>query len=704
MKKTIFLLLLLMLLHKVAGAYDFQVNGICYNVNGTQATVTYYRTGVYSFYSGDVVIPEEVTYSGTTYTITAIGESAFYKSQVTSISIPNTVTSISSRAFYQCYKLTNVAIPNSVITIDDGVFYDCKKLVSVSIGNSVTTIGGSAFYGCTSLKNVVFPNSVTNIGESAFKECTSLTSVIIPNSVISIGSSAFYNCSGLTSLTIGNSVTTIGSSAFYKCAGLTTVVIPNSVISIGSSAFSYCTGLTCVTIGNSVTTIGSGAFSRCSKLTSIDIPESVTSIEILAFGYCTALETLNYNAISCANFNNSTSHQFCDAPIRTINIGDQVQKIPAYFANGKDIKSLIIPSSVNSIESYAFHLCDSLETLTISCSVSSIARDAFYNGSMTSYYSIKTIYITGEGEWNAGTLPENSHITTLCIGEGITAVKGIKVNPLNIYCYAAIPPLCDDNSFTGYKGTLHVPATSLAAYFTASYWENFTSILGNGVQPQAVNLNKDSLELELGDESTLTAAVAPATAYPNNIIWTSSNSSIAMVNDGVVTAVGVGECDIIATCLDKQVFCHVIVKDTIRVELDQHEAWVLPNHIITLFPTVLPVTMPITVSSSDPSVAAARVVNDVIQIVGVKEGTTIITVSANNGLAQQDTCQVTVFTEPGDMNCDGFVNISDVTSLIDYLLSGDDSQISTKNADVNGDESINISDVTTLIDILLSGN
>ena len=703
MKKTILLLLLLMLLSKVAGAYDFQVNGICYNVNGTQATVTYYSSGSYSFYSGDVVIPEEVTYSGTTYTITAIGESAFYKSHITSISIPNTVTSIRSRAFYQCYGLTNVAIPNSVITIDYGVFYGCTKLVSVSIGNSVTTIGGSAFYGCTSLKNVVFPNSVTNIGESAFNECTSLASVNIPNSVMSIGSSAFYNCSGLTSLTIGNSVTTIGSSAFYKCAGLTTVVIPNSVTSIGGSAFSYCTGLTCVIIGNSVTSIGASAFKRCSKLTSIDIPESVTSIGKLAFEYCTTLETLNYNAISCASFNYDTDYQFYKAPIKTINIGGQVQKIPANFAHGTKIKSLIIPGSVNTIESRAFSYCDSLETLTINCSVSSIALNAFYEVSYV-YCKIKTIYITGDGEWKAGSLPNSSSLTSLCIGGGITAVKGIKVNPLNIYCYAPIPPLCDDNSFTGYKGTLHVPATSLAAYFTASYWENFTSILGNGVQPQAVNLNKDSLELELGNKATLTATVVPATAYPNSIIWTSSNSSIATVSDGVVTATGVGECDIIAICLDKKAFCHIVVKDTIRVELDKHEAWVLPNHIITLSPTVLPVTMPITVSSSDPSVAAARVVNDVIQIVGVKEGTTIITVSANNGFAQQDTCQVTVFTEPGDLNRDGFINISDVTSLIDYLLSGDDSQISTKNADVNGDGSIDISDVTTLIDILLSGN
>ena len=82
----------------------------------------------------------------------------------------------------------------------------------------------------------------------------------------------------------------------------------------------------------------------------------------------------------------------------------------------------------------------------------------------------------------------------------------------------------------------------------------------------------------------------------------------------------------------------------------------------------------------------------------------MITVGSVDGTAIPASCLITVYTEPGDINCDGFVNISDVTSLIDYLLSGDDSQISNKNADVNGDESINISDVTELIDILLSSN
>ena len=143
------------------------------------------------------------------------------------------------------------------------------------------------------------------------------------------------------------------------------------------------------------------------------------------------------------------------------------------------------------------------------------------------------------------------------------------------------------------------------------------------------------------------------------------------------------------------------VRDSIAVILDVHEAQLLPNHILVLNPTVIPVETGLTVTSSDPSVAAARVVNNQVQVVGVKEGTTIITVGSSNGTAQVDTCLVTVYTEPGDVNMDGFVNISDVTQMIDYLLGGEISIFKEANADINGDGRVTIADVTALIDLLL---
>ena len=170
-------------------------------------------------------------------------------------------------------SVTSITIPNSVTSIGEYAFYGCTGLTSITIPNSVTSIGEYAFYGCTGLTSINIPNSVTSIVGYAFSGCTGLTSITIPNSVTSIGSSAFYGCTGLTSITIPNSVTSIGNGAFYGCTGLTSITIPNSVTSIGNGAFSGCTGLTSITIPNSVTSIGLNAFSGCTGLTSITMPD-----------------------------------------------------------------------------------------------------------------------------------------------------------------------------------------------------------------------------------------------------------------------------------------------------------------------------------------------------------------------------------------------------------------------------------------------
>ena len=125
--------------------------------------------------------------------------------------------------------------------------------------------------------------------------------------------------------------------------------------------------------------------------------------------------------------------------------------------------------------------------------------------------------------------------------------------------------------------------------------------------------------------------------------------------------------------------------------------------MLVLTPTAGIMPNGFTASSSDPTVAAVRVMNGKIQVVGIKEGTTIIVVGSADGTVEPATCLVTVYTEPGDLNCDGFLTISDVTSIIDYLLIGDTENIKVENADVNADGNISISDVTTLIDILLMG-
>ena len=284
--------------------------------------------------SGDIVIPESVTYKEKVYSVTSIGGMAFSGSTgLTSVTIPNSVTSIGAEAFSGCTSLTTIDIPNSVTSIRERAFSGCTNLTSINIGNNVTIIGNYAFYGCTGLTSVTIPNRVTSIGDGAFKNCTGLTSVTIPNSVISIGDFVFWGCTSLTSVIIPNSVTSIGEGAFLWCTGLTSVAIPNSVISIGDIAFSYCTGLTAIyvdsenpnycdidgvlfnksqtelieypagysasyIIPNSVTVIGNYAFYGCTSLTSVTIPDSVCRIGDYAFYSCTGLTSIICEAIS----------------------------------------------------------------------------------------------------------------------------------------------------------------------------------------------------------------------------------------------------------------------------------------------------------------------------------------------------------------------------------------------------------------------
>ena len=215
-------------------AEDFEVDGIYYNITSSTdktVSVTYrgnYNDSYFNEYSGVIVVPETVTYSATTYTVTSIGESAFSPcSSLTSVVIPNTVISIGEYAFYGCSSLI------SLVVAADNPIYDSREGCNAIIESSSNTL----IVGCLS---TIIPNSVTSIGSSAFSGSSSLTSVDIPNSVTSIGAQAFWGCTSLASVKIPNSVISIGERAFFSCSGLTSVEIPNSVTSIASGVFEFC--------------------------------------------------------------------------------------------------------------------------------------------------------------------------------------------------------------------------------------------------------------------------------------------------------------------------------------------------------------------------------------------------------------------------------------------------------------------------------
>lgn len=352
---------------------------------------------------------------------------------------------------------------------------------------------------------------------------------------------------------------------------------------------------------------------------------------------------------------------------------------------GTSVNRIVIPPTVYFIDDNAFYMCHQLSKVILPNSLKRIGVEAF-----SDCISLRTIEIP-------------SSVSYI----GHDAFKS--TNFTDIYCYPTTPvniyyENCDD-TFSDYTGTLHVPATSLAAYFTALGWCNFYNIIGDAIEPTIISINaEDSLSVCLGEQLNLSAIVTPSNATTKDVIWMSTNGNIATVSEGLVTATGLGECDIIAYCYGLKAVCHLsVIEQFYIISLDQHEAMVLPNHILTLTPTATPELPELVVSSSDPSVAAARVVNGKVQVVGIKEGTTTITVGSTNGNSQADSCLVTVYTELGDLNCDGYISISDVIAMINFLLSDDSSAIKVTNADINLDNRVSISDVTALINYLLSG-
>lgn len=285
--------------------------------------------------------------------------------------------SIDENGVFQGYygSKTDIILPNTISAIGQFCFFS-DTVKSVAIPYGITAITDRAFMGCTSLTNITIPGSVTAIGNSAFEDCTGLTNITIPDSVTSIGKNAFHTCTGLTDIAIPESVVSIGEGAFWECIGLTGITIPASVTSIGDYAFSDCATLTSITISSHATSMGSGVFSGCCGITHITIADFV-ELDSGTFLHCDSIATLTFVEGSktvpgwVSNLSDSLTSVVLPDSVTTI--------AEEAFRNCTHLKEVTIPDGVTTIGKSAFCGCSGLESITIPNQVTTIGDYAFQN-------------------------------------------------------------------------------------------------------------------------------------------------------------------------------------------------------------------------------------------------------------------------------------------------------------------------------------
>ena len=413
------LLLLVVSTLSWASSLKFKVDGIyyqTYDYDYVHYVYVTYATKDYNSYSGSVVIPSVVSYGDYDYDVKGIGQEAFYKcTDLTSVIIPESVTSIGHRAFCRCSSLPSIVIPESVTNIGNFAFYACENLISISIPNSVTNIGDFAFSKCPNLNSVTFPVGEVDIAGTIFSDCASLpvedniryadkylveavdktlSTYTIREGVKYIGASAFSGCSNLNSISIPESVTEIGSGAFFNCPNLP---VEGNV----RYADTYLVGAVDKTqntymIKEGTRIIAAQAFHSCPNLKSIAIPNSVISIGDEAFVNCPNFKTIviNSNTIASKKRSSQESLHSLFADIFRSNLeecvfGEEVKEIGSYclynnYGVESKLSSIIFLGNVSSIGAGAFQNNDKIVQINLPQSMTNIESYAFDGCGLTS--------------------------------------------------------------------------------------------------------------------------------------------------------------------------------------------------------------------------------------------------------------------------------------------------------------------------------
>ncbi len=401
-----------------------------------------------------LVIPETAhsTEDGKDYTVVGIEDYAFSGNNLSSVTIPKTITSWGEGSFSENWALEEVILEDGLTTIGEDAFSWAGMLEQVTLPSTLTRLEFGAFAGCYMLSNIYLNDGLTYIGGAAFEECESLYSIDIPSTVTYIGDYAFSWCP-ITEIFLPDGLTSIGISAF-EFTELESVHIPGSVTYMGAGSFADCYSLTTVTFGEGLTSVGNMAFLSCWNLSSVTLPSTLISLEGEAFRDCPSLSEITLPS-SLKIVGDSV---FFDTDVNTT-IPDGVEYIGDYAFCGPDIPSLVVPASVTHMGKSAFQGSTKTIDATILATVDSLSERLFYNSTHMTTLSIpKTVGDIGDHAfdncYSLESLTSLNYEAPICGGTGV---------------FTSVPTsTC----------ILYVPKGAEEAYASAPYWENFSHIEG----------------------------------------------------------------------------------------------------------------------------------------------------------------------------------------------------------------------------------
>ena len=495
-----------------------------------------------------IQIPATVNWSEGSFSVTAVADNGFENNtNLTTVTLPESVKTVGNKAFYGCSKLSAVTF-NGQTAIGDEAFRNCTSLINVSLPSGLKTIGDRAFQNANSITQIEFKDGIESIGAFSFMDCKALTAVRLPNTTKSIGTSAFENCIKLTYASLGDNLTSLGNSAFRNCSVLTEISIPGTTVTVGEKAFQNCRTLALATLNSGITTIGGFCFDGCSELLSMTIPGTVRTIGGGSFNGCIALTSLTFG-----NSQYSVEiPQFTDSPLKTLRIGrnltytysntlspfrdrttlrrvlftgDDVTNVYNYLLDGcTGITTISLPESLVTINGYAFRNCSSLPEITLPSALSSIGSHAFDGCS-----SIERLTINNSDKaLTLGTdnsMFFDSPIKSLYVGRNLSYT-------VNSYTYPhEHAPFYEQKELTELQFSEEGNITNIAAYFLYEAEKLPTLVLPEGI----TQINNYAFY----KNSALTTVSLPTTLNKIGDYVFSNNSSIpSLTLPDNVTSVG----------------------------------------------------------------------------------------------------------------------------------------------------------------------